>query len=715
MPDFTAHVAPILAEHCLECHRTDGPAPFPLDTWEHAHDLAARIAAVAGERRMPPWLPGPADVALADARTLSDREIAILQRWADTGAQPGDAGESSDLSIRVAGGQESWTLGEPDLVLELEPPFMLPPGSADAATHQATPTDAAATRPPPDVFRNFVLSVPVDRVRWVRAVEFQPTDARVVHHLVMAVDTTRASREEDARDADPGFEGMFARSGARSPGGFLVGWTPGKTPRANPEGFAWPLVPGSDLVLQMHLRPLAGPVHAGMRIGLWFADREPERTPLLIRLGGQTLDIPAGEAGYAVTDSVRLPVEVELFGVYPHAHYLGRTMRAWAVLPNGEERVLLRIDDWDFNWQDAYAFERPVRLPAGTVLRMRYTYDNSAGNPRNPNRPPARVVYGPGSTDEMAELWLQAAPRATAGLAALQEELARKSVRDRVEGWQHLVRLNPADASAHANLGAFHQSQRNLDSAAYHYRQAVAAEPDYAAAHYNLGIVLEARGEQDAAERHYREALRTRPDHAATHNNLGNVLLAQGKLDEAAQHFERALALAPDQPEPHANHGRLLWQQGRTAEAMQSFRRAVDVQPDAPAARFNLALALATIGSHGEALAQLDTASRLAPHVIEPRLAVAWIWATHADSAVRRPADAVRLAEQAAAAVGRPDPHVMDVLAAAHAAAGNFAIAVRLARDAVRLASAAGEDEVAARIAERLAQYESGRPWVAGR
>ena len=53
-------------------------------------------------------------------------------------------------------------------------------------------------------------------------------------------------------------------------------------------------------------------------------------------------------------------------------HYLGKRVEAWATLPDGSEEPLLRIDDWDFNWQDEYRYEEPIHLPAGTQLRVRF-------------------------------------------------------------------------------------------------------------------------------------------------------------------------------------------------------------------------------------------------------------------------------------------------------------------------------------------------------
>jgi tetratricopeptide (TPR) repeat protein len=544
----------------------------------------------------------------------------------------------------------------------------------------------------------------------VHAVELQPGHPSVVHHAVMAVDSTAVSRQEDASDPEPGFDGMFSRMSARPPGGFFVGWTPGRVPRPNPDGLSWPLEPGTDIVIQMHLRPHDAAI-VRARVGFHFAESPADRTPVLIRLGSQTIDIPAGETGYTVTDSLPLPVDVELLGLYPHAHYLGKTMDVWAEAPDGAVRRILRIDDWDFNWQDAYAFASPVLLRAGTTIRLRYGYDNSAGNPRNPHAPPRRVVYGPHSTDEMAELWIQALPRLQSDLPVLQQELARKSVRDRVQGWEHLIRLNPRDAVAHASLGAFHASRGDAARAIEHYNAAIEAQPGFASAHYNLGIVLEARGDLDGAVRHYLDAIRINSDHAGAHNNLGNVLLAMGRTPEAAEHLRRAIELEPGQPEPYNNLGRLLWQQGQKERAIQQYRRAVEARPTASAARLNLAFALAALGRTSDALEEFGNTARLEPLAVEVQIAMAWILATHPDPAARRPEVATALAERAASLAGRPDARILDVRAAAEAAAGRFDRAASLAQEALRLATDS-DPELAGRIRERVQLYLQRRPYT---
>ena len=137
---------------------------------------------------------------------------------------------------------------------------------------------------------------------------------------------------------------------------------------------------------------------------------------MLIELeNDDALDIPAGDGDFAVSDDFRLPRDVDVLAVYPHAHYLGHVIEGYATLPNGQRKWLIRIPNWDPNWQAVYHYREPVFLPKGTVISMRYHYDNSSANPRNPNSPPRRVRGGNQSTDEMAHLWLQVLPRGGAG------------------------------------------------------------------------------------------------------------------------------------------------------------------------------------------------------------------------------------------------------------------------------------------------------------
>ena len=166
---------------------------------------------------------------------------------------------------------------------------------------------------------------------------------------------------------------------------------------------------GSDFIIQMHFHPTGKVERERATVGIYFADRAPERRLREIQLPGlfgigTGLEIPPGEKQYVIQSSATMPVDVRVYTANPHAHYLGKEIKADATLPDGTTRPLLWIQDWDFNWQDGYTYKEPVVLPRGTRVDVRITYDNSADNPRNPSNPPTRVWWGEQSTDEMGSV-----------------------------------------------------------------------------------------------------------------------------------------------------------------------------------------------------------------------------------------------------------------------------------------------------------------------
>ena len=98
--------------------------------------------------------------------------------------------------------------------------------------------------------------------------------------------------------------------------------------------------------------------------------------------------------------------DVDVVGISPHAHYLGKDMKVTAHLPDGTTVPMLWIKDWDFNWQGSYQYEKPIALPKDTKIDLEYAFDNSEKNPRNPSHPPVRVRWGEQTTDEMALAFL---------------------------------------------------------------------------------------------------------------------------------------------------------------------------------------------------------------------------------------------------------------------------------------------------------------------
>ncbi len=678
---FNRDVAPIIFTRCAGCHRPGEMAPFSLLGYEDVSSRAELVEAATDRRFMPPWLPVPGYGTFAADRSLSDEEIGVIRRWIEGGLVEG---EPDDLPAMPEWTQ-GWQLGEPDLVVRMPEYRVRAEG--------------------PDVFRNFVIEVPIPSTRWVEALELRPHNRRVVHHAVIQIDENGGSRRLQELDPGPGFEGMFAQSTSHHPSGFFIGWTPGKVPRSPVEGASWRLEPTTDLVLQLHLRPTGREEVLDASIGLYFADEAPVLHPVLITLGSQVIDIPPGEDDYQIQDSYTLPVDVEVLGVYPHAHYLGDEMQVWSDLPDGGREWLLRIDDWDFNWQDEYRYADPVHLPRGSTLRMEYSYDNSESNPKNPNRPPRRVVYGPNSADEMGDLVLQVLPRSRADLAVLDRDFSLKYRAYQLAGLEHMIRLNPDHRVAHFNLGVKRAEEERSEEAIQHYREALRIDPDFAEAHNNLGMVLLREGETDAAIAAFRRAIELRPDFARAHYNLGLGAQAEGSADEALAHYRRAIEADSSLALAEEKMGDVLRQLGRLEEAVEHYLRAVEIRPTFARAHRSLGMTLGNLGYIETALEHLRAAIDAAPGSPGPLITLAELLAVYPDESVRDPAEAVRLAERAAALTEYGSAIALDALALAYASAGRADEAVFMAQRGHRLARSEGEMALAARIEGRLEAY----------
>jgi hypothetical protein len=395
---FSHDVAPILYRSCASCHRRGGVAPFSLTSYEDAAKRAALIAAVTGKRYMPPWL--PSEPRFQHDRRLTDAEIATLARWAKEGAPRGDAPEPSPPHFA-----EGWQLGKPDLAVEMPAPFAVPPDG-------------------PDIYQCFDIPAPAARSHYVRAIDIAPGDPKVVHHAILFQDISGTARKRDNGAGYPcfGTPGFLPARG-------LGGWTPGSLPFEPPADMPVQLDGGADLVLQVHYHPSGKPETDRTRVALYYTARKPTRHAADIPLGSNRIDIPPGDRDYKVTDHFSIPVAVDVIAINPHAHYVCKQMYGYAVLPDGSRRTLIRISDWNFDWQQLYVYASPIRLPADTRVEMEFTYDNSAANPRNPNHPPARIVWGPGSRDEMAGLHIEVAPVREADAQELSDALWGKMMR----------------------------------------------------------------------------------------------------------------------------------------------------------------------------------------------------------------------------------------------------------------------------------------------
>ncbi|PYR42803.1 MAG: hypothetical protein DMF95_27485, partial [Acidobacteria bacterium] len=451
----------------------------------------------------------------------------------------------------------------------------------------------------------------------------------------------------DDQDPAPGYEGLLSHS-AVYPDGHFLGWTPGQVAPLLPKGLAWRLAPGTDLVLEVHMKPSG-------------------RT--------EVVDIAAGQKDYAIGDSFVLPVDVEVQAIQPHAHYRAREVKGLATLPDGTTKWLIYIKDWDFRWQHVYRYVTPFVLPKGTTLEVQYTFDNSADNPRNPQQPPTRVLWGQWSKDEMGDLWIQMLTRDDRDLRTLNEAVRPKVIAEDIAGYESMIRQDPSRIQLHDDVALLYLDVGRAGEAAAHLEASVRLKPESAAAHFNFGTALTFAGRLDEAIDQYQQALKIRPDYGLAHNNLGNVLLGRGNPGEALEHFREALRLDPSNAEAHYNVGSVLRSRGDLSEAAGQFREALQLKPD----------------------------------WIPAVASLAWLLATAPDAALRDANQAIRFAEQAADLTRRQDASALDVLAAAYAAAGQFDRAVAVSQAALEMKPDA---TLAAAIRRRQELYRQHQAYV---
>jgi Flp pilus assembly protein TadD len=592
---FNRDIAPIVFANCAPCHRPGEVAPFPLLTYA---DVAKRADAIAEEtlkRHMPPWLPEPGAFPIVADRRLRDEQIDAIQRWLKGGKVEGNAADLPKPPEWPGG----WQLGRPDLVLIAARPYLVKPGGED-------------------VYRNLVLPTQLSSGAFVRAVEFK-TGGSPIHHAVIRVDRTSASRRRDGQDGHPGFDGMAWES-VQDPGGHFIGWAPGRGPIVAPDGMPWRLDRGADLVVEVHVIPSDTPLAIQPTVGLFLTTTPPVQTPVTVRMGSKLIDIPPGERNYVVTDTYELPVPVELLSVYPHAHYLGKEMLVTAVPPGGETRTLIYIKRWDFHWQQDYRYVTPIPLPRGTRLTMRYTYDNSEDNADNPHDPPVRVQTGPRSTDEMAELGLQLMPQSSQDAVLLMQSFEE---RDRVATLamaENRASDAPENGEYQALLGGLYVEVGRIKDAIPHLEAALRLGERSGETFNYLGVALMTEGRVAEALARFRRAAVLAPRDERIAFNLGNAYGGLSRFPEAEAAYRQALAINPDFPDAHVNLGVLLFSHGRKAEAVSHYERAVELRPDSAVIRNNLGGALAATGRYAEAMQQVRRALELDPGY-EPALA----------------------------------------------------------------------------------------------
>jgi mono/diheme cytochrome c family protein len=381
---FNKDVAPILYNNCASCHRPGEVAPFSLLDYKSARKHASEIAEQTQSRQMPPWKPEPGFGDFLGVRHLTDAQINLIREWVSQGKLEGDPADLPP-SPKFPGG---WRLGEPDMVVKMPQAYTL---RADG----------------PDDYRCFVVPLNLKEDTYVSAVDFHASNPRIVHHALFFLDTTGKGRELQAA-SDDGKPGYFGAGGPGfRPTGGLGGWAPGVTAHFLPDGVGRFVRAGSDLVIQIHFHPSGKTEQEQSSVALYFTKAMPKKIFVSFPHGDRKIDIQPGDNNYVIESSFTVPGDVELQGVFPHAHLLCRSIKVTATLPDGKVLPVIWIKDWDWNWQGEYLYTTPLQIPRGTKITQHFVYDNSKGNIHNPNNPPKEVRYGEQTGDEMSLVFYQ--------------------------------------------------------------------------------------------------------------------------------------------------------------------------------------------------------------------------------------------------------------------------------------------------------------------
>jgi len=403
-------VLPILQDRCQGCHRPGDVGPFSLMTYKQAVTWAADIKEFTHSRKMPPWKPVDGAKFQHDRRMPAE-EIKKLAEWVDGGSPAGDPKDAPPE--KKFGDTKGWQLGTPDLIVEMPDEFHLGPNG-------------------PDHFRAVVMPTGLAEDKMIVAYEVKPGNPRIVHHTINYFDTTGKGRElekaEKDRKKEPGDPdkgpGYTAAMGigftSFKPNGIggIGGWTPGLRGFKLPEGTGYFLPKGSDVVVQMHYHRTGRPETDRTKIGLYFAKAGKTLQPLQILVVPGLVSptdgykpfvtIPAGKSEFEVRGRIVTEQDCTIRSVLPHMHMLGKKIKVTMTAPEGKEKVLVDIPDWDYNWQESYFFKDPIEVKSGTMFEVVAVFDNSAGNVHNPSSPPRDVKKGDQTTDEMLFGFLRA-------------------------------------------------------------------------------------------------------------------------------------------------------------------------------------------------------------------------------------------------------------------------------------------------------------------
>lgn len=397
VPTFVNDVAPIIHTKCTPCHRPNESAPFSLITFEDVSKRAGFIKKVVESGYMPPWKAHPDYVKYGNDRSLSPKEKETIIKWVENNA-PRGMGEIKNIQALSAVRGITAYHRKPDTSLLMPASFTLPDDNVD---------------------RFIIYKIPFelkDSIN-VEAIEFYTNNKKVVHHVNYSVHEVPSHIPLGTGPAfldltvdDPMMSDQWRplKQGIS----YYGGWIPGATYESYPKGMGWVMPKRGVIFLTLHIAPLAKKEEITAGVNLFFTKTKIERNVKVISFGS------GGIGENLITPTLRLyPNRVQTFSltlanpgedfsvmyVWPHMHLLGKEFKAFAVSPQGDTIRLAHIPEWDFRWQEIYRFKKLIRIPKGSRLFIKGTYDNTANNPFNPYKPP-QMIFSSGNMETTNEM-----------------------------------------------------------------------------------------------------------------------------------------------------------------------------------------------------------------------------------------------------------------------------------------------------------------------
>jgi hypothetical protein len=393
---FHKDVEPILQSRCQVCHHPGDIGPMSLLNYQQVRPWAKAIRSAVLQKKMPPWFADEHYGKFLNDRSLPQSEIDTLVSWVDAGAKEGNSGDApKPLEF-----SDGWHIGRPDAIIEVPKPFNVPANGTVPYQYIRIPSGFTEDK-------------------WVTAVEIQPSNRAVVHHInasTHAPGTLKMikSGEFIPLDGEAGNRALI-KAGKEPPmfgdgidGELIEVFVPGTVAKPLKPGQARLIKAGSDIMLQLHYTTNGKPEHDSTRVGFVFAKQPPAERVRALLVYNVHFTIPAGDGNARVEARAMLKHEVKLVSLLPHMHLRGKDFEFRAIYPTGESEVLLEVPRYDFHWQINYYLEQAKVLPAGTILECVGHYDNSPNNADNPD-PKVDVHYGEQTWEEMLNGFLEVA------------------------------------------------------------------------------------------------------------------------------------------------------------------------------------------------------------------------------------------------------------------------------------------------------------------